>query len=156
MPVRRIREDDLDALVADLWLPFAEEMAALDEYNELVDGAEALARAHHRERFDDPDVATFVATDDGALAGYAVVAERPSPPVFARGTAANLQHLYVRPDRRGEGLATALMDRAEAWGRERGCERASLSVNVRNETARRVYEARGYRERRLSMDRLLE
>jgi len=76
--------------------------------------------------------------------------------VFARGSEGHIEELYVGPEHRGEGVATALLARAEAWAGERGCERATLSVNARNDTARRLYESRGYAVRRHRMDRRLD
>ena len=48
------------------------------------------------------------------------------------------------------------MDRAEAWAADRGCEYVALSVNEDNETARRIYESRGYATRRRKMDQRLD
>lgn len=169
MTVRHVREDELGALVDDLWLPFAREMAELDPSNELADDVRDDAAAHRERQFADDDVATFVtAVDggggdgeevedvDGGLAGYAVVERSESPPVFARGPAASVEEVDVRPDYRGMGVATDLMDRAEAWGAERGCERAVLGVNADNDAAQRLYESRGYEVRRHKMYGSLE
>ena len=154
MEIRRLVEEDVEPLVDDLWLPFAREMAALDAYNALADDLRADALAYRRERPAD-DAATFVA-DDGGLVGYTAVSYTEPPPVFARGPEASIEEVYVAPERRGEELATALLERAEAWARERGCERATLSVNADNDAARALYEDRGYGVRRLKMDRRLD
>lgn len=63
-----------------------------------------------------------------------------------------VDELWVDPAHRGNGIASALLDRAEDWGRERGAERATLHVDVDNESARALYVARGYDTRRLSLD----
>ncbi|MFC7166532.1 GNAT family N-acetyltransferase [Halospeciosus flavus] len=157
MQVRELREGEVPTLVDDLWFPFAREMADLDSYNELADGdlrPDALAYRH--DRFADDDVATFVAVVAGDLVGYATVERKPSPPVFARGPSGNVGEVYVAPDHRGAGVATALLDAAESWAREEGCERVTLSVNRENESARALYESRGYDVRRLKMDAELD
>ncbi len=155
MEIRRFAEEDIAALVDGLWLPFAREMADLDPYNALAENPRGDALAYRRERLSDDAAATFVA-DDGGLVGYTAVSYADSPPVFARGPAASVEEVYVTPERRGEGVATALLSRVEGWARERGCERITLSVNVDNEAARGLYEDRGYGVRRLKMDRPLE
>jgi GNAT superfamily N-acetyltransferase len=159
LDIRPATERDLDPLY-DCWHAFATEMADVDPYNELADrDLRALQDEYRREGLADDDRRTFVATTDDTdadLAGYVTAQRKPSPPVFARGDRVNVGELYVRPPHRGERLADRLLDRAVAWGRERGCERVSLSVNVDNERARAFYERRGYEPRRLKLDRPLE
>lgn len=155
MEIRPLRADDIDRLIEELWLPFAREMADLDPYNALADDVRADARAYRQSNLDDSDTATFVATDEETFVGYAVVMADRSPPVFARGREATIEEVYVDPDFRGSGVATALMDRAESWAATRECEYVTLSVNERNETARAVYESRGYSVRRFKMDKRL-
>jgi len=153
--VRPIAADEVEALVDDCWLPFAEEMAALDEYNALVDDPRPAAVAYRRERFEDDESATFVA-DDGGLAGYVAVNVSESAPVFSRGPTGQIGEVYVRPEHRGKGVATALLDRAHEWAADQGCERTALSVNVDNDAARSLYAESGYAPRRLKLDRPLE
>lgn len=147
MDIRPLRRGEVPALVEELWLPFAEEMADLDAYEALADGVDAAAEAieHRRERLAADDGVDLVAeADDGSLAGYVAAEVRPTPPVFARGDACRVTGVYVRPADRGAGLGGRLLARAEAWGRERGCEHATLSVHPDNATARRLYDGRGY------------
>lgn len=154
--VRRLRGDEVGRLVEELWLPFAREMADLDEYNELVDPD--LARDHglsyRREQLEDDDVRIWVAEREGWL-GYLRASVSSPPPVFDRGPTLAVGELYVVPGARGEGVADALMDRAADWGDERDCERVGLSVNAANDRARSFYDRRGFETRRLKLDRPL-
>ncbi|WP_254862823.1 GNAT family N-acetyltransferase [Halovivax gelatinilyticus] len=156
MEYRRLDADDIDALVDELWLTFSMEMAELDSYNELGDDVRDHAIEYRQANLDDPDTATFVAERDDDLIGYTVVTYSESPPVFARGPSANIEEVYVSPTHRGEGIANALMDRAESWAQARECSYVQLSVNERNETARAVYRSRGYGVRRFKMDKRLD
>jgi len=156
MDVRALRADEIDRLIDELWLPFAREMADLDTYNELVDDVRADARSYREAKLADESSATFVATVDDELAGYVRVTAEQSPPVFARGSEATIGEVYVAQSHRGGSLATALLDRAESWAEDRGCEYATLSVNERNESAQAVYDARGYSVRRYKMDYRLD
>jgi ribosomal protein S18 acetylase RimI-like enzyme len=55
-----------------------------------------------------------------------------------------LQDVFVAPDRRRQGIATALTRAAERLVAERGHERCSLSVGVGNTAARALYARLGY------------
>ncbi|MFQ3294702.1 MAG: ribosomal protein S18 acetylase RimI-like enzyme [Halobacteriales archaeon] len=155
MEIRPLRQDEGAELIDDLWLPFAEEMAEIDPYNELADDARKHAFSYRRERLQDDDVATVVAVASGELAGYVEGEYRDPPPVFAREPEVYVEGVYVRPDYRREGLAENLMDRIEKWAVERECQRVSLDVNVANETAKKLYEDRGYSVKRHRMVREL-
>ncbi|WP_148415150.1 GNAT family N-acetyltransferase [Haloferax sp. KTX1] len=172
MQIRPLRADEVEALVDDLWLPFADEMGDVDDYDALAEDVDARAEAldYRAERVDAEGVQTFVAVADGesaaesgpapdsaegSLRGYVTVAASESPPVFARGSVAKVKDLYVASPARGEGVGTALLERAHEWGRDRGCERAALSVHADNDAARSCYESMGYETRYLKLDRPL-
>jgi ribosomal protein S18 acetylase RimI-like enzyme len=55
-----------------------------------------------------------------------------------------IQDVYVLPERRRAGIATALTRAAEQLYAERGHDRVSLSVGIGNEAARQLYERLGY------------
>ena len=52
--------------------------------------------------------------------------------------------MWVDPEARGRGVGRALLEAAEAWGRDRGCTAASLSVTAGNSPAERLYRQAGY------------
>ena len=105
---------------------------------------------------DRDDATVFVAETTNGLAGAATARVNDSPPVYARGPVVALTGLYVKPTHRREGIATALVNRVEAWGRARGCEYAALSVHVNNDAARSLYDRLGfevkYESRRKPLD----
>lgn len=55
-----------------------------------------------------------------------------------------LNDLYVAPDARGTGVATALMERAEELARAAGAASLSLETAHDNHGAQRLYEQRGW------------
>jgi ribosomal protein S18 acetylase RimI-like enzyme len=150
--IRRLREADVRSLVEELWLPFAREMAEIADRNALADDADLVEAnvAHREERLDDGDATTWIAVD-GGLVGYASARIETPPPVFRAGDRLHLGELYVREPRRGEGVASALVDRVRAAAAERGCERVTLDVDVENESARGFYEARGFEPARIRL-----
>lgn len=144
--IRRLREDEIEPLVEDLWLPFSREMAALDDHDALAgEGVRENGVAHRREQFGNDDRTTFVAEAAEDLVGYVSIEYAESPPVFARGDAGHVHELYVAADHRGEGLASDLFDRAVEWADERGCEQLKLGVHPDNEPARSIYREWGVR-----------
>lgn len=56
-----------------------------------------------------------------------------------------ISDLHVVAERRGQGIGTALLERAEQLAREQAEKGISLSVALDN-PARRLYERRGYRD----------
>ncbi|QOS12512.1 N-acetyltransferase [Haloferax sp. Atlit-4N] len=166
MQIRPLRADEVDALVDDLWLPFAEEMGDIDDHDALAEDADVRAEAldYRTEQVEAENTRMFVAvaaagaesdSAERSLRGYVTVADADSPPVFARGSVAKVKELYVAPEARGEGVGTELLERAHEWGRDRGCERAALSVHADNDAARSCYESMGYETRYLKLDRPL-
>ena len=148
MTARTLAADEVTALVDELWLPFAREMAAAEPHDAPADESAAREQAvvYRRGRVADDEVVTYVvpAGDGGTFAAYAEAEVRASPPVSERGAECYLRGVYVRPGDRGRGLADGLLDRVEAWGRERGCEHVTLDVHPGNDAAKALYEGRGY------------
>ncbi|WP_458189928.1 GNAT family N-acetyltransferase [Haladaptatus sp. NG-WS-4] len=155
MQVRRLRVDELIAFVDDLWLPFAREIATIDDFDTLAEsGVRQNVYSHVKDRFSDDDVATYVA-DDGELVGYVTVEKRCSPPVFVRGPRAYVDGLYVVPSRRREGIASYLLVRSETWARRQGCEHLSLDVHAENEVAKSLYRRNDFETKRHRMTKRL-
>ncbi|MCA3016139.1 MAG: GNAT family N-acetyltransferase [Myxococcaceae bacterium] len=86
-----------------------------------------------------------------AVRGAAVVGTVALWPPGAPGSeawvegACDLRHLAVAASARGQGVAQALLDEAEATARQLGAPVVCLHVRRGAEGVRRLYEARGYR-----------
>lgn len=121
---RRARDDDTGALLAVESASFA---------------TDRLTRRSLRRLITSPTAACLVAEADGEIAGYALV-------LFRRGSRfARLYSLAVAPHWRGRGVATGLMDAAEAAARSRGVFRLRLEMHEDNAAAAALYRSRGYR-----------
>lgn len=151
MNIRLIECGELPTLVDELWLPFAEEMAALNPYNGLNDSIRDNALAYRREQYDDDDIRIWVAEEDAELVGYCVIKKETSPPVFKRGPRGYIEDVYVVPHHRRRGAGSALLKTAEAWALEHGCMHTELMVDANNQNARQLYEANGYTVNRKEM-----
>lgn len=100
----------------------------------------------YRAWLGEPDTFLLVAEDDGVAVGYALVTFHDRDDSNATGDRfAELQSLAVTPDRRGEGLGTALLHEVYREVRRRGAEEMVIGVLATNEAAMRLYEREGFR-----------
>jgi ribosomal protein S18 acetylase RimI-like enzyme len=80
--------------------------------------------------------------DDAPPAGVAQLRFRFS--VWAAAPDCWLEDLYVRPEARRRGVASALMEACLERARERGCRRVELDTNESNDAALALYERFGF------------
>lgn len=89
---------------------------------------------------DDATIVDVAADEGGTVVGFTAAGpSEDSPATF------DLDRIYVRPDRWGEGIGGRLLDRVEREASRRGGERVELGVMAENERAVRFYESAGYR-----------
>ena len=116
MEIRRALPADAEPVAALLTRFFAEE-------------GFAASAAEIRERADvflaEAANAAFLAFEDGTTAGVATVTTGFG---FEAGRQAEIEDLYVLPDRRRRGVARGLIDAALAWCRQRECTDAEVVV----------------------------
>jgi len=85
----------------------------------------------------------FIARRDARALGFAHA--YPILASLAQRRAWMLDDLFVSPDARGAGIATALLARVEQFARSTGAVRLSLVTAKTNARAQRVYERAGWR-----------
>jgi N-acetylglutamate synthase-like GNAT family acetyltransferase len=102
--------------------------AALDEYYapDLVEGA-----------IEHDAIVFHVADIDGEVVGFASAEQTWADEV-------ELHALYVHPDRWGEGIGSALLDRIVAWAREQDGDRIACGVLADNAVGTGFFEAVGF------------
>ncbi|HUK76355.1 MAG TPA: GNAT family N-acetyltransferase, partial [Thermoleophilia bacterium] len=89
----------------------------------------------------------LLATHTGTGAEIAGIATVTWTTSAAHGRLAEVAELYVRPDARRRGVATALLEAAIAWARDHGCTVCRLSVGPDGELSHGVagfFAARGF------------
>jgi ribosomal protein S18 acetylase RimI-like enzyme len=64
--------------------------------------------------------------------------------------------LYVIPEKRRQGIGTALVSYAEAWARARGDRQLGLQVFLANQTAVKLYRKLGFQTQSLLMTKPLQ
>lgn len=94
----------------------------------------------------------LVADDGEELVGF-VTFEVESGVYEQDVTRGLIENVYVVPERRGEGVGSALLAAAEDRLRERGCDALFLEVLAANGEARRFYREAGYEPHRIQFER---
>ena len=89
----------------------------------------------------DPHTATLLATDvRGPLAFLRIgPASSDASTIIRDEKTASITRAFTRPDRRGEGVAAALLDAALAWARDAGYRRSAVDFESANLLARRFW-----------------
>jgi GNAT superfamily N-acetyltransferase len=77
--------------------------------------------------------------------GYLVAWDGAEPVGHAYLGGGEVGDMWVLPERRGQGIGTALLGAAEEHARAAGAERLELLVRVDDEAVVRVYERAGFR-----------
>ncbi len=80
----------------------------------------------------------IILTDGNSNAGCGAIKD------FAPGTV-EVKRMYVVPEKRGQGLASAILLELETWARELNYSRCILETGKRQPEAIRLYENRGYK-----------
>jgi ribosomal protein S18 acetylase RimI-like enzyme len=88
----------------------------------------------------------LLAEEDGEALGFALGEIQPNQ-------LAHVNIVYVRPERRRQGITKALLAEFAARGREGGAEHLSLDVATRNDVGQKVWQRLGFTEwaRRLAV-----
>jgi ribosomal protein S18 acetylase RimI-like enzyme len=130
--IRRAERTDLDSLVP-----------LFDAYRQFYAQAPdaELARDFLGDRMQSGESVVFVAEADGAAVGFTQL--YPFPSSVRAAAQFVLNDLYVCPDARGKGIATALLETARDFAREAGAARLLLETAEDN-PAQKLYERLGY------------
>jgi ribosomal protein S18 acetylase RimI-like enzyme len=99
-----------------------------------------------------PDHAVYVAIADGRVAGVVTICERKH---FTGQVDAYIGELVVASDLGRRGIATQLVNAAEAWAARRGLAFVTLETGAANHPARELYAQRGYHEEDIRLTKAL-
>jgi ribosomal protein S18 acetylase RimI-like enzyme len=93
------------------------------------------------------DGCVLLAESRGGVVGFVcVVASTRGDSPDDPATFAWIHDIFVSPEHRRRGVATALMAAAEAFARSRGADELRLGVIERNTNARELYRGLGFRD----------
>ncbi len=135
MTLGEARPADVPALADLLGLLFAQEAEFAPDRERQIAGLRAIV-GH-------PEVGTvLVLRDADGIAGMVNVLYTISTALGGR--AAILEDVIVRPDRRGSGAGSRLVEAAIAHARAAGCLRMTLVTDAANPGAQRLYRRHGF------------
>jgi ribosomal protein S18 acetylase RimI-like enzyme len=103
----------------------------------------------------DRDVVVLVAERDGAVVGYVYAGLEPQSWKELREAAGFIHDIVIDEAGRRHGVASALMEAAMAWLRERGAPRVMLWTADQNEAAQRLFQKLGFRRTMMEFTREL-
>lgn len=104
----------------------------------------------------DPEVVVLVAERDAAVVGYVYAGLEPRSWKELREAAGFIHDVVVDEGARRLGVASALLEAALAWLRERGAPRVMLWTAEQNEAAQRLFAKLGFRRTMIEMTRELD
>jgi len=119
-----------------------------------TDSAEGYAWFLGKQLKDDDSV-IFVAEDGQKVVGYVYAALEPISWKELRDACGFIHDVLVEESNRRAGTATALMEAAIQWLRERGAPRVILGTADKNERAQRLFTKLGFRRTMVEMTREL-
>jgi len=99
-----------------------------------------FSREYMRQLVSRVKAATWVAEEDGKLAGFASAGWRTR----RSGTVAYIETIEVSPDRRGRGIGRELLRRVESSAAEARAASIWLHVDTENLDAIHLYKSQGY------------
>ena len=97
-------------------------------------------RRYMRQLTASPSTITWIAEDDGRMAGFAVAGFKRQ----TEGVIAYIQTIEVLPEMRGRGIGNELLRRIEESARDKDARVIWLHVDSQNAGAIRLYESHGY------------
>lgn len=115
------------------------------------EGAEAGYAHFLGSQLDDDESVVLVAERDGRIVGYAYAAIEPLSWKDLRDECGFIHDLLVTEEARRTGVGEALLNGTIDWLHERGMPRVVLGTAAQNETARRLFERRGFRATMIEM-----
>jgi ribosomal protein S18 acetylase RimI-like enzyme len=101
----------------------------------------------------DNDVVIYVAEQGGEVFGYVYAGLEPISWKELRDACGYIHDILVEETNRRAGTATALMEAAIQWLRERGAPRVILGTAEKNERAQRLFTKLGFRRTMVEMTR---
>jgi ribosomal protein S18 acetylase RimI-like enzyme len=149
------QEDEVEEIVKDLWHNLAKKRENDHKYNKLAeDGLIENSVNHKKEVVKKEDSEIYTAKEKDEIVGYISFKISDRPPIFKIKRKLSVSELFVKKSHRGKSIGEKLMEKAEKYAENNGCEFVSLSVDLPNEEAYGFYQHLGFEQyrRKLAKD----
>lgn len=151
MQIESADMDDLDEL-ADLWVALANGQRAHQSHLRARENREQIRQGLARTIVTD---GVLVAREDDTCLGFVMFNLETGR--FEQDVVRGIvQNLFVRPERRGEGIGSRLLEAAERDLADSGADVVGLEAMAENEAGLRFYERHGYRPHRIEFEKSVE
>lgn len=97
------------------------------------------------------EAAFLVAEEDGAVVGFLLGIIQDEYAMYRTGRYGMIHELWVEPESRGKGVATALLEGALERFRQAGVAQARLDTAAENHAAQQLFAKVGFRPSQLEM-----
>ncbi len=141
--IRNANKNDLDEIV-EMWYTLATSHQEMMRGYELAEDCREKWRNFVEDGLDKEGMCTFVAERERDLVGFLNVVIRERMGIFEDAHLGMILDVFVKEEKRGEGVGTQLTKRAERWIKEKGINVAVLTVSPENERAVKFWEEAGY------------
>jgi len=141
--IRKAEKEDLEEIVK-MWHTLASSHQEMMRGYELAEDCREKWRKFIENGFDREGMCTFVAEKENELVGFLNVVIRERMSIFEYTHIGMILDVFVKEEKRGEGVGTQLTKRAERWIKEKGVNIAVLTVSPENERAVKFWEEAGY------------
>jgi len=141
--IRNANKNDLDEIV-EMWYTLATSHQEMMRGYELAEDCREKWRNFVEDGLDKEGMCTFVAERERDLVGFLNVVIRERMGIFEDAHLGMILDVFVKEEKRGEGVGTQLTKRAERWIKEKGINVAVLTVSPENERAVKFWDEAGY------------
>ncbi len=141
--IRKAKKEDIDEVV-ELWYTLASMHEDMMEGYDLSENAKEHWKDFVENGLKRKGMCTFVAEDQEVLVGFLNVVIRERLEIFKKTEIGMILDVFIKKERRGEGIGSLLTERAEKWVENKGVEVAVITVSPRNKEGVEFWEDRGY------------
>ncbi|MEF8873425.1 MAG: GNAT family N-acetyltransferase [Candidatus Thermoplasmatota archaeon] len=140
--LRKAQRDDLDQ-ITEMWYKLAKMHEDIVQGYDLSQDARDAWREFVENGLKRKNMCTFVAEDE-ELVGFLNVVIRERLGIFEDTEIGMILDVFIKKERRGKGIGSDLLNKAENWIKSKGIDAAVITVSPVNEKAVDFWEDKGY------------
>lgn len=147
MEIRDARPGEEKMIIEEFWRPLAERMERYSDLNKLDDAASSESHEPMLERIESEEYRVLILEKEGPKA-YMML-EKEISITRKKGRCLKIVDLYVKKDFRGEGLGTAMIEKAREQAVNEDFDYLKVASEWGNQEAREFYRKRGFEPKKV-------